>query len=81
MESPFIENILDVFSDINTNELEGNSKIMYLTFDSLEHRDWNINDFVILCENSPVILLDHVKQMSINNKELIFKFRNFIGIN
>ena len=79
MESPFIKNILDAFSDFDENELEGDSKIMYLTFDSLEHKDWKISDFVILCEQAPVILLDHVRQISVNNKDLIFKFRNLIG--
>jgi predicted ATPase len=71
---------MDAFTTPNISELECNGKIFYIGFDSIVHKNWKSKDFTILCESSPVIFIDHLKPISLNNRDLISKFRDFVGI-
>ena len=79
MESQFISNIMDAFSNTPVDQMDCNGKIIYLGFDSIEFKNWKSQDFHSICDKSPVIFLDYVKQISLNNKDLVSKFRNFVG--
>lgn len=71
---------MDAYSDKSLCELDYSGKITFLNFDSFVFKEWKLSDFVIICESTPVIFLDHVKPISLNNKDLLLKFRIFIGM-
>jgi hypothetical protein len=79
LESQFVADLLEAYSEKSLCQLDYSGKLTFLTFDSLANKDWKLSDFVIICENTPVIFLDHVKPISLNNKDLLLKFRIFIG--
>ena len=80
IESPFISNIFEAYSEKTPNEMDFNSKIFIINFDHLEKNNWGASDFLAICEEAPIILLDNLKQIDLSDRNLARRFILFIGI-
>jgi predicted ATPase len=79
MESIFVSDIFEVFSEKPASELNFNGKIVIINFKYLQEKNWGTSDFLALCEQSPIILLDNLQEIDLSDKNLARRFILFIG--
>lgn len=80
MQSTFVSDIFEVFSDKPSDQMTFDGKIVVINFRNFQDRNWGSSDFLALCEQSPIILLDDLAQIDLSNKNLARRFILFIGI-
>ena len=79
LRTQFVSDILEVYSDLPVDELSFDNKIVVLHFKFLQEKNWGASDFLALCEQSPVILLDNLPQIDLSDRNLARRFILFIG--
>ena len=80
LESKFVSDIFEVFSNKPEEDLIFDGEIVIINFKYLQDKNWGASDFLALCEQSPVILLDNLQQINLSDKNLARRFILFIGI-
>jgi len=75
-----VSDIFEVFSNKPEEELIFDGEIVIINFKYLQDKNWGASDFLALCEQSPVILLDNLQQINLSDKNLARRFILFIGI-
>ena len=80
-ETKFVSNLLDVYLTKNHENMTFNGKIVIINFKSFQTKNWGASDFLALCEQSPIILLDDLDQIDLSDKNLARRFILFIGKN
>lgn len=78
-ETKFVSNILDVYLNKNKENMIFEGKIVIINFKSFQTKNWGASDFLALCEQSPIILLDDLDQIDLSDKNLARRFILFIG--
>lgn len=79
LQSTFVSDIFEVFSDKPSEHMNFDGKIIIINFRSFQEKNWGSSDFLALCEQSPIILLDNLTQIDLSNKNLARRFILFIG--
>lgn len=79
MQSTFVSDIFEVFSDKPSEQMTFDGKIVIVNFRSFQEKNWGASDFLALCGQSPIILLDDLTQIDLSNKNLARRFILFIG--
>ena len=80
MQSTFVSDIFEVFSDQSPDQMTFDGKIVIINFRTFQDQNWGASDFLAMCEQSPIILLDDLTEIDMSNKNLARRFILFIGI-
>lgn len=81
IESAFVLNIFEAFSNKKPEEMDFNGKLLIINFDHLENKNWGASDFLAVCEQTPMVLLDNLKTIDLSDRNLARRFILFIGNN
>ena len=81
IESAFVLNIFEAFSNKKPEEMDFNGKLLIINFDHLENKNWGASDFLAVCEQTPIVLLDNLKTIDLSDRNLARRFILFIGNN
>ena len=79
IESPFVSNIIEAFSNKKPEEMNFDGKLLIINFDHLENKNWGASDFLAVCEQAPMVLLDNLKHIDLSDRNLARRFILFIG--
>lgn len=79
IESSMIEDIFEAYSGKDVGQMKFTSKLFIINFDHLDNKNWGATDFIAICEQSPMVLLDNLKAIDLSDKNLSRRFILFIG--
>lgn len=79
MQGAFVSDIFEVFSERPADQLTFDGQIVVVHFRHFQDRHWGASDFLALCEQAPIVLLDELDQVDLSNRNLARRFILFIG--
>lgn len=74
-----VESIFEVYSGKDIHEMEFNQKLFIINFDHIDRKNWGASDFLAICEQTPMVLLDNLKAIDLTDRNLSRRFILFIG--
>lgn len=81
IESAFVETIIEAYSGKEPKEMDFSGKLFIINFDHLENKHWGASDFLAICQETSIVLLDNLRAIDLSDRNLSRRFILFIGTN
>jgi predicted ATPase len=75
-----VENIFEVYSEKEVQDMDFNGKLFIINFDHIDRKNWGASDFLAICEQTPMVLLYNLKVIDLTDRNLSRRFILFIGM-